>query len=751
MTEPSGKLSNPPLPASYHPLDQSVATWTPPASYSNQPFDLSKIWNVVKRRGWIIVLSVAVATVSSVVVAMKSPRVYSASATLLISSNETVALPIPGSVPATSLATDLTLISTATVMDYASKILKDQGITIPSEALAGQVSAASVTGTDLVTVSATWGDPGTCAAIADAAAEGFGQYRLVMARKHDETTLQFISQEMADVQQKLDKSEQQLIAFQNRTGVDATRMAVTGGGTGVDTGVSNIPDDTKVVQSSLSDALQQRDILQAHLDKVRAQLAAWNQKLLSQGAGAIQGPSAIPALEQQLADKQAQLAQARRQFTPAGVEAWYPGLTNQVADLQRQLDAQVASMVKGNNKVDLGSYQAMNEDLNKTQNDLDAQDLKVADLQKRLADTASHPAAKPETMLELSRLLRDREILTGVYQSLLDKQKTVEISISAAQTNVSVLTHASVPTVPIKPQRRQRIMLGILVGIILGSALAYIIEYLDNSIRTWSDVTDTVGLPVLGTVPITDTHPSIVWQGGHRSVSAEAFRMLRSNVSFVSVDEPVRTMLITSAGPGEGKSSIIVNLAAAMAQDEKRVVVIDADMRRPSIHRILACDRHIGLAEVLSGSNSVEEALKSTEMPNVWTIPVDKIPPNPAELLSGQRMRDMLGRLKDMFDVILIDSPPCLMVTDPVVISSIVDATIQVVAAGRTSRATAIRARDVLLAARGRVVGVVLNRFDSKDEGSNYDYTYYYYYYYTSGEDHQPKSALQKLFRTKKP
>jgi capsular exopolysaccharide synthesis family protein len=373
-----------------------------------------------------------------------------------------------------------------------------------------------------------------------------------------------------------------------------------------------------------------------------------------------------------------------------------------------------------------------------SQVDLAAVQPKIESLRQRVHQYSAQAAAQPALDTQLGRLLRDRDVMQRVYIMLLEREKEVEISSAGTQGEAKVVDHAVVDPTPCRPARQKMVIL----GLILGCSTAFLIEYMDNSVRTWEDIRDQVGLPVLGAIPLAETQPSLVWQEGSRSLAAEAYRMLRSNVSFVSVDAPVRTIMVTSAGPGEGKSSTVSNLAAAMAHDGKRVVIVDADMRKPSQFRLIGGGRHIGLAEVLSGINTVDEAVRESEVPGVFTIPVDKLPPNPAELLNSQRMRDLVARLQDTFDIVMIDTPPCLVVTDAAVLAALADATILVVAAGKTTRDAVIRARDTLLSAHGRLVGTVLNRFHADDAGSYY---YYYYYYYGDDEKGSHKSKRPKL------
>ncbi|PKM88858.1 MAG: capsular biosynthesis protein [Firmicutes bacterium HGW-Firmicutes-12] len=209
-----------------------------------------------------------------------------------------------------------------------------------------------------------------------------------------------------------------------------------------------------------------------------------------------------------------------------------------------------------------------------------------------------------------------------------------------------------------------------------------------------------------------------------KSPEAEAFKVLRTNLQFLKVDEQTKTILFTSVGPDEGKSTVLANLAVSLAQVGKKVLVVDCDLRRPVQHRIFGHINHKGLTSVLSETDILEEVIQKTDAPGVFILTTGLIPPNPAELLSSDRMQIVLEKLEDMFDIVMIDSPPILAVTDAVILASMVDGVILITLAGRTVIDKAKEAKEKLLAAGAKILGVVLNGV----ERSRNDHYYYYYY-----------------------
>lgn len=207
-----------------------------------------------------------------------------------------------------------------------------------------------------------------------------------------------------------------------------------------------------------------------------------------------------------------------------------------------------------------------------------------------------------------------------------------------------------------------------------------------------------------------------------KSPIAEQFRTIRTNIQFSSVDEELQTMIVTSSGPAEGKSTTTANLAVVFAQQGKRVLLIDADLRKPTVHYTFRTENHIGLSNVLTRQASLEEAVATTAQDKLWVLPSGPIPPNPSELLGSKGMTTLLEQAKDQYDVIILDTPPVLAVTDAQVLSNLADGVVLVVSSGKTEIDAAKKARELLDSAKARILGVVLNNKKVQDS------QYYYYY-----------------------
>jgi capsular exopolysaccharide synthesis family protein len=221
----------------------------------------------------------------------------------------------------------------------------------------------------------------------------------------------------------------------------------------------------------------------------------------------------------------------------------------------------------------------------------------------------------------------------------------------------------------------------------------------------------------------TNKRPIITHQNPKSPIS-EAYRALRTNIQFSSIDEELRVIMVTSAGPGEGKSTTLINLAVAYAQTDKKVLIIDGDLRKPTMHHTLRVSNRWGLTNLLTNQLSIREVLQDTFIPNLQIITSGPIPPNPSEILASKKMISTIEELKQRFDVILIDAPPAIAVTDSQIIASRTDGVILVVNSDRTKREAVLKAKQNLDNVRARILGVVLNNVDRKNKDA-----YYYYYY----------------------
>jgi capsular exopolysaccharide synthesis family protein len=283
------------------------------------------------------------------------------------------------------------------------------------------------------------------------------------------------------------------------------------------------------------------------------------------------------------------------------------------------------------------------------------------------------------------------------------------------------------------------------LGLGLGVGLAFLLEMLDTTVTTREQVDERLGIPFLGIIPTierdeTDTPERSVHADPH-SAAAECLRSIRTNVLFMSPDRPLRTILVTSCSPGEGKTTTATALAETMADGGSRVLLIDADMRRPRIHKVFGIQQEMGLSSLILGEGGLETVVRPTSVQNLSVLVCGPVPPNPAELLHTPAFAGILAAAAERFDRVIIDSPPAGVVADAVVISTQVDGTLFVLKAGHTSQDAAVRAVRGIANVNGRLLGAVLNDLDLEDRRYGEYYQYYRRGYYGSREPAPPMTG----------
>ena len=314
------------------------------------------------------------------------------------------------------------------------------------------------------------------------------------------------------------------------------------------------------------------------------------------------------------------------------------------------------------------------------------------------------------------------------------------ISLQGGDVNaLTVIEEATVPSTPISPNVKMNVLLASVIGIILAVGGVFLIEYLDDTIKTLEDIERTTKLPALGAIARIEGkgYPEkLIALREPLAPSVELYRSLRTNIQYSSVNKNVRTFLMTGPGPSEGKSVCLANLGVVMAQSNLKVIVVDADLRRPVQHEIFGLANGTGLSDVILHPNSgVNEYLQTTEMDNLRVLTSGPLPPNPAELLGSERMKEIIEELKAEADIVLFDSPPSLVVADAVILSTRVDGVIMINDVGHTRFNEARRAAEEMRRVQANLLGVVLNRFSQERNG------YYYYYQKDSQKEKKRKQA----------
>lgn len=402
-----------------------------------------------------------------------------------------------------------------------------------------------------------------------------------------------------------------------------------------------------------------------------------------------------------------------------------------------------------------------------SQQQYDSQTSRYAESKSSLENTLAEHRQIIDTNVELLGTIpntesrqSDKDRIEGViqqaqntYATVLQSYETLRIAEAQSYSLIELVDPAEANSSPVAPRVFTNTLLGLMVGAMIAGGIAFLVEYVDDTINSPQEMDKKFGLVPIGYVGVMGKSSSnkkgyLVVKDEPRSPTAEAFRGIRTNIEFANVSYPTKTILVTSPSPEEGKTTIVANLALVLAQEGKRVGIIDCDLRRPRIHKLFGVTNRVGITDVLWGKVSLSTVFIKAYR-NVYVAPSGKLPPFPAELLGSKQMSDLLEDAKEFVDVVIIDTPPAI-VTDPIVLSTKVDGVIIVVVPKKTKQNSIQLMMDQFGRADTRIIGTIYNKL-----GRNNSYYYYNppYYYYSSSEDSpngtRKKRTKQKVKRQK--
>jgi polysaccharide biosynthesis transport protein len=401
-------------------------------------------------------------------------------------------------------------------------------------------------------------------------------------------------------------------------------------------------------------------------------------------------------------------------------------LKQQMQTIQKRIDGELAKIIAA------------------IKNDYESNLRKEALLRQAFEEQKARVIEMKDKSIQYNILKREADTNKELYKGLLQRMKEAGVSAGIMASNIQVVDQAELPIRPYKPDKRLNILLAAVVGLFLGVGIAFFLEYLDNTVKTPEDVEQLIRLPSFGMVPEISyerrrrvetgtSYPVEMVTFGHpKSMLSEAYRNIRTSILLSFSERPPKKIVISSPNPSEGKTTTAINTAIALSQTGAQVIVIDADMRKPRIHKIFNEENGAGLSNFLSGNAGLDSVIKKSEIPNLYYIPSGPIPPNPSELIGSKLFKSMMESLGERFDHIVLDSPPVLGFADTIILSTSVEGIILVVLGGKTPRETLQRAKEVLHQVNAKILGVVINRIDI--QRSDYGYYYYRYQYYYGKE-----------------
>ncbi len=613
------------------------------------------------------------------------------------------------------------------------------------------VRVTPVRNSDMINLSFEAPSAFEAAFVANTIAEEFKKFNQAQSQAEVRQVKQFLEEQLGLLQEQLSRSEEALRAYKERERVVA-----------LDKETEELVRKAAEFETMLKEAQTALAENKERLKFIDEQLAKSRQQF---DIDAVSASPYLQEIKRQLAEKEASLAVFMAQLVEVGaLEEKRSDIQlrqKQIEALKEKFKEEVTRLAASEMLDPMSVSTALFQRKIEVETELQSLQPRVEALERIVTRFNREMEALPEKALELARLQRAAQVDEKLYVMLQEKYQESRITEVGQLGNVTIIDRAEVPLRPIKPRKRVNLMLGAVIGLMLGLGLAFVIEYTDTSVRSIEDV-EAMGLNLMGTIPVIRAErrdgQSVAIVPGRvnkeaqeierqllthlppKSPVSESYRTLRTNIQFARSDAPVRTLLVTSAGPKEGKSTTVANLAITMAQLNTRTLLVDADLRRPVLHKLFGLRRDLGLTNLLVGKASLDEALLPTLVTNLTLLPSGVLPPNPSELLGSQQMQALLTQLKERFDIVLLDSPPVIAVTDASVLARLVDGVLLVVNAGSTNREALMRAKDQLDHVQAQVLGVLLNNITASHMyGSHYYYYYYHYYYYGDGEKKKEK------------
>jgi capsular exopolysaccharide synthesis family protein len=562
-------------------------------------------------------------------------------------------------------------------------------------AFINHIAVIPVTGSRLVDITFNARDPKFAALAVNTLVDEYVDQNLALKLQGTQNMIDWLEQEVSKQQLKVQDSERALAEYRDRQNA------------------LSLDDKQNIVLSRLNKLND--DVMTSRTKKAQKEVLYNQIKAIAAG----QSPETIPSVAQSPAVQTAKARVIEAQRTRAALAEKYgdkhPSLVKASGDLQeaqRQYEVELSRAIQ------------------QIKNDYDTALLEEQTMARAL--DAAKADAQDLSKKSVNYNVMEREATSNrqVYESLLQRANELRVSSNSRQNNVRVVDHAEVPKGPMAPTGRRTWLLSLGVGLVLAVAVAYGLDYMNDTIKTPEDVTRRLKLPFLGLVPSVRGDKQPMLASAHVPHDfGESFRALRTSLISKYMGEGTKIILVTSAQPLEGKTTTAANIAMALAYGGSRVLLVDADMRRPGLHRPLRLTNERGLSQVLTGQARVRDVIQRTVDPNLLAITAGKTPANPSELLASERMKTLLTNLSHgPFDWIIIDTPPVLAVTDAVILAPSVSGVTFVIGAEMTRRRLAERAIETVMQTRPKYAAVVLNRVDFAR--NKYYYSRYYGHQY---------------------
>ncbi len=611
------------------------------------------------------------------------------------------------------LVTELGKDKTPASIPEAAEILKDA------------VQIEQKRGLDIIDISVQSKESSEAVLIANVYAKEYLMYNLEINRNQLIFVREFLDNQRQEKKEQLNDAEEILRSYQEKGGIIA------------------LDQQAQTLIQQLAQFEAQKNAVQIQLEASNEILKQYKKELQQQDPkladylASATSETYIKALQNQIAE-----LQIRRDLSITNIDPKTDYSTqlkeydNKIDELKKKLDEKIKVLKAG-------IFASSPEEVKNLSQKIIEEEIKNGSMRTSLAELSvvvkrydEKFNRLPKTSIELARFQRNRESLEKLYTLVEERYQEALINEQSQPGNVLIIDNARIPTSPAKPNRILIIIVGIFIGFGLAFAYVFLKNYFDNTVKAPEDIQNS-NMNMLGWIPRVEglavkenSKLDFIISNKPDSVPSESFRALRTRIQFSRPDkENLKTIVVTSPSPQEGKTFVTINLAGSFAQTEKKVLLVDCDLRKPRIHRVFEVKKDPGLIDYLVGEKSLDEIVHKSTLKNLHYITAGTIPPNPAEMLDSKQMDDFLAIVREKYDYVIIDSPPIIAVTDAEILTKKVDGTILVVSSEITEFPMMERANQIILHDKTTLIGTVLNNFDTHSAyGSYYKYKYYYYY-----------------------
>lgn len=748
-------------------------------SIEEQEIKLSDYIRIVSTYKWLVVFTFLAVFILTIIYTARSPRIYKATSKVLLQEKMTNNLLFTGfSNSASSINNNIQILKSYPVIQLTYQILKRDNDfdTFPISEIEGSpveyikenLSVDTERETDILIINFESISSVEAKAIANAAARALMQQDTDYARVEFRSTREFLAEQLEDNERQLMSSEEELRNFKIENGISMLSQET-----------EQLIEQSAELSAILSSAETELDVSRKHVNYLREELSLQDTFLLD--VNTVLTSPLLEQLKTEIVANQTQYVNllTRLEYSPDHPEL--VALNKAIESAKKRLNDEIQRISSVNTgSADPLQYRAsLIDKISAAEIELNINEAKVTSLQKAVEAYNQKMSVLPDTEIELARLERGFRINEKTYTMLIEKYEEAKIVEQSKVGSIRLVEEALAPEKPIKPNIKMNLLIGIVLGLGLGIGLALLMHSLDSKIRNFDDVRRYVNLPILGTIPLIHIPDSdfddmekkinmasteekenlekvlmqmdtkIISNYAPKSSAAESFRILRTNLVAKNKENKSMSILITSAGPKEGKTTIHTNLATTLSQMDAKVILVDLDLRRPRVHSMFHIPKENGISDFLVDKETkLDSFIKKCSVPNLDVITSGYIPPNPSELLASKRMDEAIRLLKEKYDYILFDAPPVIAVTDAMILAKKIDQLYLVVRVAQADKQVIKRAKELLENIGIEISGAVVNGIIPQSYYSSSEYHYYYYYYY--GKDKKKKRSNSSRFSKNK-